>query len=423
MNHGQRVGDLELETRVRAVLRRHPEISSAAIFGSRAQGTHKPTSDVDLALWGRLDPLGAEALAAELDELPLPYRFDVVAFDHVQLPELRENIRTTGRVMYCADLADLIREIRTLLQADGRAVAKLRAEEGEQNPAARGQPAEPGTRAVHPVGSWTHVCTALDTMGDADLAMTAYRRLGPGPQELGERYLATYGLLQALVIQQDAAEVVVKSLRGDIGPKARSMLDEIRRIRNRIAHPTEPEHRKGKRIYTMIHQGYMRVGDLHVRYHGPDVGNHESGRIDISELIDRQRVVLHETLSKLRDAMRQDSWDREARLSANLMPLLNRGNHALEKLSESIASRDRSWGDTGLGLLSGVLEELGPALADQASSLEVVGDCAKMTEGIRQSLDAGKWELAAWLTSYLGTRLDELAMRPGLGPASSQGTP
>lgn len=52
------------------VFRRHPEISKAKLFGSRAKGTHKNNSDVDLADWGEVDELRAQAIATELDELP-----------------------------------------------------------------------------------------------------------------------------------------------------------------------------------------------------------------------------------------------------------------------------------------------------------------------------------------------------------------
>jgi predicted nucleotidyltransferase len=82
------------------VFRRHPEISAVRIFGSRAKGTHTPRSDVDLAVWGDVDALGAEALAAELDELPLPYRFDVRAFDSIRFQPLREHIERVGAVVY-----------------------------------------------------------------------------------------------------------------------------------------------------------------------------------------------------------------------------------------------------------------------------------------------------------------------------------
>ncbi|HEY5792503.1 MAG TPA: nucleotidyltransferase domain-containing protein [Chthoniobacterales bacterium] len=83
-----------------SVFRRHPEITSAILFGSRAKGTHTARSDVDLAISGTVDPLRAEALAAELDELPLPYRFEVQSFAHITHRPLREHIERVGIPVY-----------------------------------------------------------------------------------------------------------------------------------------------------------------------------------------------------------------------------------------------------------------------------------------------------------------------------------
>ena len=85
---------------VRSVLRQHPEVHSATLFGSRAKGTHHERSDVDLALSGELGLLGAEAIAAELEELPLPYRFDVQALEQITLAPLLEHIQRVGVVIY-----------------------------------------------------------------------------------------------------------------------------------------------------------------------------------------------------------------------------------------------------------------------------------------------------------------------------------
>ena len=82
------------------VFRRHPEVASVQLFGSRAKGTSTPRSDVDLAVWGDVNLLGAEAIAAELDELPLPYRFEVKPFAHIKLRELREHIERVGIPLY-----------------------------------------------------------------------------------------------------------------------------------------------------------------------------------------------------------------------------------------------------------------------------------------------------------------------------------
>ena len=78
------------------VFRRHPKIAAVKLFGSRAKGTHAPHSDIDLAVWGAVDDLQAEALAAELDELPLPYRYDVKPFATITLRPLREHIERVG---------------------------------------------------------------------------------------------------------------------------------------------------------------------------------------------------------------------------------------------------------------------------------------------------------------------------------------
>jgi len=82
------------------VFRRYPEVASAKLFGSRAKGTHSPRSDVDLAVSGAVDPLRAETIAAELDELPLPYRFEVQALAHITHVPLREHIQRVGVVVY-----------------------------------------------------------------------------------------------------------------------------------------------------------------------------------------------------------------------------------------------------------------------------------------------------------------------------------
>jgi predicted nucleotidyltransferase len=79
-----------------SVFRRHPEISQVKVFGSRAKGTHQRSSDIDLALWGVLDDFAAQAIALELDELPLPYNYDVKAFAAVTLESLREHIERVG---------------------------------------------------------------------------------------------------------------------------------------------------------------------------------------------------------------------------------------------------------------------------------------------------------------------------------------
>lgn len=49
---------------------------------------------------GDVDALQAQAIAAELDELPLPYRYDVQSFSGIKDASLREHIERFGIRLY-----------------------------------------------------------------------------------------------------------------------------------------------------------------------------------------------------------------------------------------------------------------------------------------------------------------------------------
>ncbi|WP_404422531.1 nucleotidyltransferase domain-containing protein [Nibricoccus sp. IMCC34717] len=85
---------------IQGVLSRHPHVHRAALFGSRAKGSQTTSSDIDLSLWGDLEPRAVEAVASDLDDLPLPYRFDVLAFAGVKSIDLRAHIERVGIEIY-----------------------------------------------------------------------------------------------------------------------------------------------------------------------------------------------------------------------------------------------------------------------------------------------------------------------------------
>ncbi len=98
-----------LDARARAlldgVLERYPNIREARVFSSRALDTHRPESDIDLALYGDVDDALAARVAGELDELPLPYQFDVRAYPAVRHAGLREHIDRVGRTIFARRVA------------------------------------------------------------------------------------------------------------------------------------------------------------------------------------------------------------------------------------------------------------------------------------------------------------------------------
>ena len=81
----------------------HPEVKRVRIFGSRAMGTHRPGSDIDLALEGEFTQAQLGRIAAELDELPLPYIFDLLSWAKIDHEPLRQHIAQWGQTIYEAD--------------------------------------------------------------------------------------------------------------------------------------------------------------------------------------------------------------------------------------------------------------------------------------------------------------------------------
>ena len=83
-------------------LRRFPQIERAILFGSRAKGGYKASSDIDLALYGAdvdLDVLsGLKALLEEVG--PLPHRFDLIGATHLSHKELAAHIERVGIIIY-----------------------------------------------------------------------------------------------------------------------------------------------------------------------------------------------------------------------------------------------------------------------------------------------------------------------------------
>jgi predicted nucleotidyltransferase len=92
--------------RIRLVLSQYPEIERAVLFGSRAKGTYKPGSDIDLALIGEnLTTKTLNHLYEELDDLPIPYEFSLVLASTITDPEMASHIERVGITFYEKQMA------------------------------------------------------------------------------------------------------------------------------------------------------------------------------------------------------------------------------------------------------------------------------------------------------------------------------
>lgn len=78
-----------------------PQVESVIIYGSRAKGNDQPGSDIDLTLNGNLLDLKIlNKISLELDELLLPYTFDLSIFHQIANEDLIEHINRVGKIFY-----------------------------------------------------------------------------------------------------------------------------------------------------------------------------------------------------------------------------------------------------------------------------------------------------------------------------------
>lgn len=84
------------------VFARYPQVKKAVLYGSRAKGSYKNGSDIDLTLHGG-DDLTLRVLyriMEEIDDLLLPYTIDLSIFCHISDPDVVEHIERVGVTFY-----------------------------------------------------------------------------------------------------------------------------------------------------------------------------------------------------------------------------------------------------------------------------------------------------------------------------------
>jgi predicted nucleotidyltransferase len=72
-------------------------VEKVVIFGSRAKGTFHNGSDIDFAIFSKIPDL---KISAELDDLPTPYKFDVIDYNTLTHIGMKNSIDKDGKLFY-----------------------------------------------------------------------------------------------------------------------------------------------------------------------------------------------------------------------------------------------------------------------------------------------------------------------------------
>jgi len=79
-----------------------PQIDKVILYGSRATGNYRQGSDIDITLMGEnlTNQNTVYPLDETLDDLLLPYSFDISIFTQLKKLELIEHIKSEGKMFY-----------------------------------------------------------------------------------------------------------------------------------------------------------------------------------------------------------------------------------------------------------------------------------------------------------------------------------
>lgn len=87
--------------KINDVFVRYPNISQVVLYGSRAKGNYKKGSDIDLVLKGTdLNLTCLNKISLDLDDLLLPYTFDLSNYDQIDNQDLLNHIDRIGILFY-----------------------------------------------------------------------------------------------------------------------------------------------------------------------------------------------------------------------------------------------------------------------------------------------------------------------------------
>lgn len=201
--------------------------------------------------------------------------------------------------------------------------------------------------------TWNQICSSLDVIGDSLLAIQSYID-NPFPSDTGLRYIFTYGILQALFLQQDAIAHLAEAL--GVVYKRSQTLSKIRRVRNAaIGHPTKQsvgEGREKERYYNYISRISMNKSGFHLMRHS-EKQTHSIEDVDLSKAIEEQLAAVIEgyelIVEKLDDLERMHMQKFEGKLLADCFP--DSMTYHLSKVGEGIYSGHQEFGIANLRII------------------------------------------------------------------------
>jgi hypothetical protein len=205
--------------------------------------------------------------------------------------------------------------------------------------------------------NWNQICCSLDTIGDTSYSISDYVE-AEYPSETGLKYIYTYGLLQALFIQQDAIAHLSEAF--GIKYQRSDALRQIRLLRNAaIGHPTKQDRGTpdGHTYYnyisriTLSKQGFTLMRSY-------DQGKTEFLDIELYPIINDQLDEIKSGYATIANKLKEaDKMHKKKYKDDLLIDIFHSSiGYSFQKIAQGIHSPDSSNTCFGLTMLRGVQE-------------------------------------------------------------------
>ncbi|AFL84048.1 putative nucleotidyltransferase [Belliella baltica DSM 15883] len=86
---------------IQDIFSQYNSVEQVLLYGSRAIGSFKPASDIDLCMKGiNLNLTIQQEIETDLDDLLLPYKIDLSIYHKITNPNFKEHIDRVGKELY-----------------------------------------------------------------------------------------------------------------------------------------------------------------------------------------------------------------------------------------------------------------------------------------------------------------------------------
>jgi hypothetical protein len=273
---------------------------------------------------------------------------------------------------------------------------------------------------------WLQLCSSLDVIEDTELAIASYEA-GESRTSDGSRYLAVYGLLQALFVQQDAVFNLCESLGIPESLGNYPRLEEIREVRHdSVGHPTKRARKRGHPTsYHFISRATLRPDGFDLLSQYSD-GELKRTTVSITGLVADQRRYVDDVLQAVIRTLEEEEAAHKEKFRVQKLAAVfpSTLDYALQKVLQcTTTTEDAALGQAHLQEIAQALQAFRDALArrgieldtypsirDVYQSLEYpLGQLEKFFErakaGAGPRIDARAAEIFAW---YVQRQVAEL---------------